>query len=72
LSEIESSPDERLDKIETKLAFLEDFVTSLQNESLIRNAEIDRIASEQKAMKTLLLQISKNEEELPHQKPPHY
>jgi SlyX protein len=65
----EASP---LVKIETKLAFLEDFLTSLQNESLKRNAEIDRLASEQKAMKALLLQIAKNMEELPNQKPPHY
>jgi SlyX protein len=62
----------RLEKIETKLAFLEDFLTRLQDEVVRRNAVIDALKAEHSAMKEKLLQISRDFEEIPNQKPPHY
>ncbi|MDR2245679.1 MAG: SlyX family protein [Treponema sp.] len=62
----------RLEKIEMKLAFLEDFIARLQDEVVARNAVMDVLKTEHAAMKEKLLQISRNMEEIPNQKPPHY
>ncbi|GHU99467.1 hypothetical protein FACS189483_08760 [Spirochaetia bacterium] len=62
----------RLEKIETKLAFLEDFLTRLQDEVVGRNALLDKLQAEHGVMKTRLAQISQDMEEIPNRKPPHY
>ncbi|MDR0758848.1 MAG: SlyX family protein [Treponema sp.] len=62
----------RLEKIETKLAFLEDFIVRLQDEVVARNAVMDVLKTEHTAIKEKLLQISRDMEEIPSQKPPHY
>ncbi|MDR0721315.1 MAG: SlyX family protein [Treponema sp.] len=64
--------EERLEKIETKLAYLEDFLTRLQGTLLERDRVFDRIQEEHRAMRSRLLQIYQELETLPHQKPPHY
>ncbi|MDR2051775.1 MAG: SlyX family protein [Treponema sp.] len=64
--------DRRLEKIETKLAFLEDFLTRLQDEIVARNAIVEKLSAEHGAIKARLLQISGELEEIPGQKPPHY
>ncbi len=62
----------RLEKIETRLAYLEDFLTRLQEEVVGRNAALDRLMTENTAIKERLQLISRNLEEMPNQKPPHY
>jgi SlyX protein len=62
----------RLEKIEIKLAFLEDFLTRLQDEVVARNAVMDAVKTEHASMKEKLLQISRDLEEIPNRKPPHY
>jgi SlyX protein len=62
----------RLDKIEMKFAFLEDFLVRLQDEVVARNLVLDALKTEHAAMKEKLLQISRDMEEMPSQKPPHY
>jgi SlyX protein len=62
----------RLEKIETKLAFLEDFLNRLQDEVVGRNAALDRLIAENAAVKERLRAISQIMEETPNQKPPHY
>ena len=64
--------DRRLEKIETKLAFLEDFLTSLQDEIVARNAAMEKLSAEHSAIKARLLQISGELEEIPNRRPPHY
>lgn len=64
--------DGRLEKIETKLAFLEDFLTRLQDEVVRRNAEMDKLTADYSVMKARILQISQDLEEIPNRKPPHY
>ncbi|GHT79187.1 hypothetical protein FACS1894130_07230 [Spirochaetia bacterium] len=64
--------DGRLEKIETKLAFLEDFLTRLQDEVVRRNVEMEKLTAEHNAMKSRVLQISQDLEEMPNRKPPHY
>jgi SlyX protein len=62
----------RLEKIETKLAFLEDFLIRLQDEVVSRNTVLDRLVAENTAMKERLQALSQVLEELPNQRPPHY
>ncbi|GHV87870.1 hypothetical protein AGMMS50267_02300 [Spirochaetia bacterium] len=68
----QQAPDGRLEKIETKLAFLEDFLTRLQDEVVRRNAEMDKLTAEHNALKTRVLQINQELEDIPNRKPPHY
>jgi SlyX protein len=62
----------RLEKIETKLAYLEDFLNRLQDEILDRNTAMDRLITENTAIKERLQSISRSLEEVPDRKPPHY
>jgi SlyX protein len=64
--------EERLTKIETKLAFLEEFLTRLQEEVVTRNGEIEKLTAEHNAVKEKLLQLTRELEEVPSRKPPHY
>jgi SlyX protein len=64
--------EERLEKIETKLIYVEDFLTRLQDEVVLRNRDFDRLKAEHEAVKVRLGQLSREAEEIPHQKPPHY
>lgn len=64
--------ERRLEKIETKLAFLEDFLERLQETAVEGNARLDKMRVEQTAMKTRLFQLSQDMEEVPNRKPPHY
>jgi SlyX protein len=64
--------DRRLEKIETKLAFLEDFLIRLQDEVVARNVQMDTLKAEHSAVKEKLRQLSRDLEEFPNQKPPHY
>jgi SlyX protein len=64
--------EKRLEKIETKLIYMEDFLTRLQDEVVARNRDFDRLKAEHEAVKVRLGQLSREAEEIPHQKPPHY
>jgi SlyX protein len=64
--------EERFELLETKLAYLEDFVGRLQAEVVERNAAVDRLAAEHAAVKEKMLQIASELEEIPNRKPPHY
>jgi SlyX protein len=64
--------DNRLQTIEMKLTFLEDFLLRLQEEVVTRNNLVDKLSAEHKAIKDKVIQIAANLEEIPNQKPPHY
>ncbi|MDR0878259.1 MAG: SlyX family protein [Treponema sp.] len=64
--------EERLQKIETKLAYLEDFLNRLQDDAVERNSRLDSLFTEHRAIKSKILQISEDLEEYPDRRPPHY
>jgi SlyX protein len=64
--------ENRLEKIETKLAFLEDFLRALQEAALEEKTRLDETRTEQNALKTLLLRLSRDQESPPERRPPHY
>jgi SlyX protein len=62
----------RLEKIETKLAYLEDFLGRLQEAAVAQGGILDRLGTEHTAIKTQLRRISEDLEEFPNRRPPHY
>jgi SlyX protein len=70
--EIQGDLGERLERIEIKLAYMEDFLSRLQDEFLVRLRDFDRIRAEQETIKERIRQISRDSGEIPHRKPPHY
>jgi len=62
----------RLERIETKLAYAEDFLNRLHEEVLLRNALTDRLAAEQAAIKERIVLLSQELEDIPSRRPPHY
>ncbi|MFP3089573.1 SlyX family protein [Treponema sp. TIM-1] len=62
----------RIEKIEIKLAFLEDFLNRLQEGVTERNALLDKLSAEHEAVKDRLRQLSQDMDYIPNQKPPHY
>lgn len=64
--------EERFELLETKLAYLEDFVARLQAEVVERNTAVDRLAAEHAAVKEKMLQMVSELEEIPNRRPPHY
>jgi SlyX protein len=69
---IDNAVSNRLQAIEMKLTYLEDFLLRLQDEVVTRNNLVDKLSAEHKALKNKVLQIAANLEEIPNQKPPHY
>ena len=62
--------ENRLEKIEIKLAYLEDFLKSLQTVVLDAAGRIRKLEAEGEAVKARLLRL--DDEEVPNRKPPHY
>ncbi|MDR2633024.1 MAG: SlyX family protein [Treponema sp.] len=62
----------RVEKIETKLAYLEDFLDRLHGTLLEGNQVLELLKGEQRVIKGRLWQLSQEWESLPHKKPPHY
>ena len=65
--------EERITYIETKLAYLEDFLNQLQEVTVEHEKIIDKLLSENKAMSIKIKELSDNQEgEIPNVRPPHY
>lgn len=64
--------DDRLIVVESKLAYLEDFVGKLQSILLEHTEAIDRLKAENKALKGKLTEIDDLVQEIPNRRPPHY
>ena len=64
--------EENMTKIETKLAYLEDFINKLQTIAVEHTDSIDRLHNENRAMRDKLGEIDDALQELPNARPPHY
>lgn len=63
---------DQLTNIETKLAFLEDFIDKLQDTAVEHTDSIERLKQENRALKTKIGNIADAVQEMPHVRPPHY
>lgn len=64
--------DERLDRLEIKLAYIEDFLERLQSAVLEQTRQTEKLSQEHRVLKEKILFLTKELEEIPNRKPPHY
>lgn len=64
--------EERFIAIETKLAYLEDFVNKLQNITVEQGYMIDLLSSENRMLKDKFRELQDSLEDMPNVRPPHY
>lgn len=70
---MEKETEERLTAIEMKLAYMEDFVSQIQNVAVDQAKTIDKLQKEIKLMSDRIREMSSDMEgDIPNRKPPHY
>ena len=70
---MEKETEDRLTAIEMKLAYMEDFVSQIQNVAVDQAKTIDKLQKEIKMMSDRIREISNQMEgDIPNRKPPHY
>ncbi|MCH5289455.1 MAG: SlyX family protein [Treponema sp.] len=63
--------ENRLIALETKLAYLEDFVTQLQQETVENARQIERLREENRMLVGRYQELAQNID-IPNRRPPHY
>lgn len=63
--------EDRLIALETKLAYLEDFVTQLQQETVENARQIERLREENRMLVGRYQELAQNID-IPNRRPPHY
>ena len=70
---MEKETEDRLTAIEMKLAYMEDFVSQIQNVAVDQAKTIDKLQKEIKMMSDRSREMSNAMEgDIPNRKPPHY
>ncbi|MCQ2240983.1 SlyX family protein [Treponema sp.] len=70
---MEKDTEEKIIQLETKLAYLEDFLNQLQAVAVENSATIEKLREENKLMAQKIRDISDQMEgDIPNRKPPHY
>ena len=70
---MEKETEDRLTAIEMKLAYMEDFVSQIQNVAVDQAKTIDKLQEEIKMMSDRIREMSNQMEgDIPNRKPPHY
>ena len=69
---MEKETEDRLTAIEMKLAYMEDFVSQIQNVAVDQAKTIDKLQKEIKMMSDRIREMSNQMEgDIPNRKPPH-
>jgi SlyX protein len=69
---MEKETEDRIINLETKLAFLEDYVQKLQDVSVEHTDEIEKLREENKLISSRFRELQDSLEDIPNRKPPHY
>ena len=65
--------DEKVIELETKLAYLEDFMNQIQEVAVQQTKDIEKLKVENKILKDKVKDLSDwAEGDMPNRKPPHY
>ena len=65
--------EERINQLEVKISYLEDFMNQLQEVAVSQAKEIDLLRKENKLIREKLLDmIDSMDTDIPNRKPPHY
>lgn len=68
---MEKEVEERFIALETKIAYMDDFITKLQEEAVESQRMIQVLREENKILSGRIQDLSENLE-IPNRKPPHY
>lgn len=68
---MDTETENRFIALETKLAFMDDFVNKLQQEVVKQHKVIEILREENKILSSRIMDLSENIE-IPNRKPPHY
>ena len=68
---MENEIEERFIALETKIAYMDDFIAKLQEETLANQKEIKILREENQILSGRIQDLSENME-IPNRKPPHY
>lgn len=69
---MDKETEEKIITLETKLAYMEDFVSKLQNVCVEHTDMIEKLRMENRILSDRFKELSENLEEIPNRKPPHY
>jgi SlyX protein len=69
---VDKETEDRLVAVETKLAFMEDFVNKLQIFSVGQTKEIERMRQENQLLSGKFRELQDSLEDIPNRRPPHY
>ena len=70
---MEKETEERLNAVEMKLAYMEDFVSQIQGVAVEQAKTIDKLQKEIKLMSEKIREMSNAVEgDIPNRRPPHY
>lgn len=68
----EKEIEDKFIALETKIAYLEEFTSELQNVVVEHTKTIDRLTTANRLMSEKITELIENSEEIPNRKPPHY
>ena len=70
---MEKDTEEKIIQLETKLAYLEDFLNQLQSVAVDNSTTIEKLREENKLMAQKIRDLSDQMEgDIPNRRPPHY
>ena len=69
---MEKKNEDKLIILETKLAYLEDFMNQLQSVTVDQSKAIERLETENRILSGKISELQESLEDIPNRKPPHY
>ena len=68
---MDKETEDRLIALETKIAYMDDFIAQLQEEVVSHQKQIEILRTENQILSSRIKDLSENEE-IPNRRPPHY
>ena len=68
---MDKETEDRFIALETKISYMDDFITQLQEEVVSHQKQIEILRTENQILSSRIKDLSENEE-IPNRRPPHY
>lgn len=68
---MDKDTENRFIELETKIAYMDDFINQLQSEVVNQGKQIELLREENRILSNRIKDLSENEE-IPNRRPPHY
>lgn len=69
---MEKETEQRIIELETKLAYMQNFIDEIQTVTVEHTETIEKLRKENQILSGRLQDLIDNMEEIPNRKPPHY